>query len=209
MSPLLTIRPGYVITPLTIYLNAIIFLFFVLLTQQVLWFPAPVLAEYGGNFGPATAGGEWWRLITSMYLHGGIMHLVFNCIILANIGLFLEPLLGRVQFMLIYLLTGVIASYTSLMFNFGSVSVGASGAIFGLYGFFFALLLSNLFKREFRNQFLKGILVFIGINLVLGYVVEMIDNAAHIGGLIGGFLLGLLWLPGIKRRVAAQQRNQS
>lgn len=205
MSPFLTIRPGYEVTPIIIFINAAIFVLFVLLTQQVLWFPAAVLAEYGANFGPATADGQWWRLLSSVFLHGGIMHLVFNCIILANIGIFLEPLLGRFQFALVYAVTGIVASLTSLMANFGVVSVGASGAIFGLYGFFFALLLSNLFKKEFRNQFLKGILVFIGINLALGFTVEMIDNAAHIGGLVCGFVLGLLWLPLIKRRVAERQ----
>ncbi|MEX1057618.1 MAG: rhomboid family intramembrane serine protease, partial [Natronospirillum sp.] len=156
------------------------------------------------NFGPWTADGQWWRLLSSVFLHGGLLHLVFNCIILANIGTFLEPLLGRWLYTLLYMVTGIVASLTSLMFNFGVVSVGASGAIFGLYGFFMALLLSNLFKREFRNQFLKGTLVFIGINLALGFTVGMIDNAAHIGGLISGFVLGLIGLPFIKQRAERQ-----
>ncbi len=208
MSQLLTIRPGYLITPITIYINAALFVLFVALTGQVMWFPAETLAIYGGNFGPWTADGQWWRLLSSVFLHGGIMHLIFNCIILANIGLFLEPLLGRLQFALVYLFTGLVASLTSLFFNFGVVSVGASGAIFGLYGFFFALLLTDLFKPGFRNQFLKGTLVFVGINLALGFMVPMIDNAAHIGGLICGFVLGLLWIPLIKRRIARQQGRQ-
>ena len=204
MTPLLRVRPGYVVTPITIYINAAIYVLFVLLTQQIMWFPADVLAAYGANFGPWTAAGEWWRLLSSVFLHGGLLHLVFNCIILANIGTFLEPLLGRWVYALLYMVTGIMASTTSLIFNFGAVSVGASGAIFGLYGFFMALLLSNIFKPEFRNQFLKGTLVFVGINLALGFTVPMIDNAAHIGGLASGFVLGLIGLPFIKQRMTSR-----
>ncbi|MCH8551402.1 MAG: rhomboid family intramembrane serine protease [Natronospirillum sp.] len=205
MSPLaqlLTPRPGYRITPLIIYLNTAIFLFFVVLTQSVMWFPAQTLADWGANFGPWTTDGQWWRLITSVFLHGGLLHLVFNSIILANIGFFLEPLLGRWLYTGLYITTGIIASLSSVFFNFGAISVGASGAIFGLYGFFLALLMSDLFKPEVKRSFLRGTVVFIAINLVLGFTVPMIDNAAHLGGVISGFLLGFIGLPQVKRRVS-------
>ncbi|TGG95086.1 rhomboid family intramembrane serine protease [Natronospirillum operosum] len=204
MSPiaqLLTPRRGYVITPLIIYLNSAIFVFFVLLTQQVMWFPAEVLAHWGANFGPWTSDGQWWRLLSSVFLHGGLLHLVFNTLILANIGIMLEPLLGRWLYTGLYLLTGALASLTSVYFNYGAVSVGASGAIFGLYGYFLALLLSDLFRPEIRGQFLRGTVVFVGINLALGFTVPMIDNAAHLGGLAAGAILGFATLPLVRYRL--------
>ncbi len=206
MNPMFRPRPGYVITPWTIYVNTAIFLALALITGQVLWFPAETLAIYGANYGPWTADGEWWRLLTSIYLHGGLLHLFFNAIILGNIGIFLEPLLGKAWFLTLYLITGAAASTTSLLFNFGVVSVGASGAIFGLYGFFLALLLSRqLFRPGFRSQFLKGTVVFVGINLALGFTVPMIDNAAHVGGLVTGFVLGIATTPLVRRRALRRQ----
>lgn len=201
---LLTPRPGYFLTPVIIYINTAVFLLFVLLTQQVWFFPAQPLAIYGGNFAPLTTDGQWWRLLTSVFMHGGLVHLVFNALVLANVGIMLEPLLGKAQLLLIYLVTGIVASLTSVMFNYGAVSVGASGAIFGLYGFFLALLFSNLFRPDIRQAFLRGTLVFIGINLFLGFTMSMIDNAAHIGGLVSGGVLGALWVPLIRRRLLQQ-----
>ncbi|MCH8531812.1 MAG: rhomboid family intramembrane serine protease [Saccharospirillum sp.] len=196
---LFTPRPGYWLTPLIIYLNTGIFLLVALMTQSILWFPARELIILGGNFGPLTVDGQWWRLLSSVFLHGGLLHLVFNAIVLANIGIFLEPLLGRRSFAVVYLTTGILASLTSLMFNFGVVSVGASGAIFGMYGFFVALLTTNLFKPEFRNTFLRNTLGFIVLNIAIGFF-GPIDNAAHIGGLVSGFILGFVWLPAIRKR---------
>lgn len=204
---LLTPRPGYRLTPWIIYVNTAVFAAFVLLTQQILWFPPQALALYGGNFAPLTTDGQWWRLVTSVFMHGGLLHLVFNALVLANVGLMLEPLLGKAQLLLIYLVTGVVASFTSVIFSSGAVSVGASGAIFGLYGFFLALLFSNLFRSEVRQAFLRGTIVFIGINLVLGFTMSMIDNAAHIGGLVTGAVLGVIWIPLLRRRVRQHIRE--
>ncbi|MEX2320465.1 MAG: rhomboid family intramembrane serine protease, partial [Saccharospirillum sp.] len=174
-------------------------------TQSIMWFPARELVVLGGNFGPLTVDGQWWRLLTSVFLHGGLLHLIFNALVLANIGIFLEPLLGRVSFAIVYLVTGLLASLTSLMFNYGVVSVGASGAIFGMYGFFLALLTTKLFKREFRTTFLKNTLGFVALNIAIGFF-GPIDNAAHLGGLISGFILGYVWLPFVRRRVLSSAR---
>jgi len=201
MSPalsLLRMRPGYVITPLIMYTNLAIFLGLVLISGQVMWFPAQLLAEMGANFGPWTSDGQWWRLWSSLFLHGGLLHLLFNLLVLANIGILLEPWLGHVRFTVLYLVTGGIASWTSLTMNMSVVSVGASGAVFGLYGFFLALLLLNRLGPAARQQYLGGTAVFIGINLVLGFTVPVVDNAAHLGGLIAGFVFGLV--PGGGRR---------
>ena len=203
---LFTMRRGYWLTPAIIYINAAIFLFTVAYTQSIMWFPVRALVELGANYGPLTLDGQWWRLLTSVFLHGGLLHLVFNVIVLANIGIFLEPLLGRVSFIIVYLLTGLLASTASLVFNDNVVSVGASGAIFGMYGFFLALLTTNLFKPDFRSMFLKNTLGFVGLNIAIGFF-GPIDNAAHIGGLASGFVFGYLWLPYVRHR-AQRQRSR-
>lgn len=201
MSPVLSLlqmRRGYVITPLIMYANIAMFLWLIMASGQVMWFPAQLLAEMGANYGPWTTQGEWWRLWSSIFLHGGLLHLLFNLLVLANIGIILEPWLGHVRFAVLYVLAGGIASWTSLTVNINVVSVGASGAVFGLYGFFLALLLCNRLGPSARQRYLGGTAVFIGINLVLGFTVPVVDNAAHLGGLIAGFVFGLL--PSSRRR---------
>lgn len=193
-------RPGYWLTPVIIYLNAAIFALMVLTTGDLMAFDTRTLVTLGANYGPWTVDGQWWRLLSSTFLHAGLLHLVFNMIVLANIGIFLEPLVGRLSFAVVYLLTGLLASLTSLLFNTGAVSVGASGAIFGLYGFFLALLTTSLFKPEFRKLFLRNTLGFVVINVAIGFIIGPIDNAAHLGGLASGFVLGYLWLPVIRKR---------
>lgn len=202
---LLTPTKGYWLTPAIIYINAALFVLVALYTQSILWFPARELVVLGGNFGPLTVDGQWWRLLTSVFLHGGLLHLIFNAVVLANIGIFLEPLLGRVSFAIVYLATGILASLTSLMFNYGVVSVGASGAIFGMYGFFLALLTTKLFKPAFRTAFLKNTLGFIVLNIAIGFF-GPIDNAAHMGGLVSGFILGYVWLPFVRKRIPKTAR---
>lgn len=197
---LLTPTKGYWLTPAIIYINTALFILVALYTQSIMWFPARELVVLGGNFGPLTVDGQWWRLLTSVFLHGGLLHLIFNALVLANIGIFLEPLLGRVSFAIVYLVTGLLASLTSLVFNYGVVSVGASGAIFGMYGFFLALLTTKLFRPEFRTTFLKNTLGFVALNIAIGFF-GPIDNAAHLGGLVSGFILGYAWLPFVRRRV--------
>lgn len=193
-------RPGYWLTPVIIYLNAAIFALMVVTTGDLMAFDTRTLVTLGANYGPWTVDGQWWRLLSSTFLHAGLLHLVFNMIVLANIGIFLEPLVGKLSFALVYVLTGLLASLTSLAFNTGAVSVGASGAIFGLYGFFLALLTTSLFKPEFRTLFLRNTLGFVVINVAIGFLIGPIDNAAHLGGLASGFVLGYLWLPVIRKR---------
>ncbi|MBD0260986.1 MAG: rhomboid family intramembrane serine protease, partial [Cytophagales bacterium] len=103
--------------------------------------------------------------------------------------------LGRARLLLIYLLTGVLASLASLLWYPATVSVGASGAIFGLYGAFLALLLAGAFPGEFKKPFLVSTVVFVGYNLLFGFLAEGIDNAAHLGGLVSGLVAGYLIYP--------------
>jgi rhomboid protease GluP len=116
------------------------------------------------------------------------------------IGLFLEPVLGKTKYLLIYLTTGIFASLNSIWWHAATISVGASGAIFGLYGFFLALLLLKVFPPQLSKAFLSFTLIFVGYNLLMG-LMGGIDNAAHIGGLISGFLIGCMMSPQLREQI--------
>lgn len=192
-------KEGYFITPIIIYLNIFIFMLMVFAGLGFLTFKVSDLLIWGANCRPSTTNGEWWRLLTNTFLHGGFMHLIANMYGLLFVGIFLEPLLGRTRYLTAYLLTGIVASCASLWWYDASVSVGASGAIFGLYGLFLALLLTKVFPADFSKTFLTSTLVFIGFNLLMG-LTGGIDNAAHIGGLLSGFVAGLILYPRLKKQ---------
>jgi len=101
------------------------------------------LVQWGANYGPKTTNGEWWRMFTAMFLHIGILHLLFNMVALWNIGSFMERVLGPVGFVVLYLLAGLLGSVASVVWNPFVVSAGASGAIFGLYGGLLAFLVRH------------------------------------------------------------------
>jgi rhomboid protease GluP len=184
---------GHYATTVIIDINIIVFVIMVISGLGFLSFETKDLLAWGANYRPYTeGGGQWWRLVTSTFLHGGLMHILMNMYGLLFIGIFLEPLLGRTKFALIYLVTGIIASLASLYMHAPVVSVGASGAIFGMYGVFFAFLLAKVYPMEFKKAFLSSTLLFIGYNLVIGFAYKGIDNSAHIGGLLSGFLIGLI-----------------
>ncbi len=194
---------GYFITPIIIYLNILIFIIMVFAGLGFNSFRGQDLLALGANYRPSFVDGEWWRLFTSVFLHGGLMHLGANMYGLLFVGIFLEPLLGRKKYLTSYLLTGVLASCTSLWWYDATVSVGASGAIFGLYGLFLALLLTKRFPPDFGNAFLASTLIFIGYNLLMG-LNGGIDNAAHVGGLLSGFVVGLILYPKLKNQVESE-----
>lgn len=191
----------YIFTPVIIYINFIVFFLMVFNGVHPLEPSAQDLHYWGGNLRISTITGEQWRLITSLFLHGGIIHLLFNMYALINIGGFLEKRLGKVKFLFIYITTGIFSSITSIAFNENIVSIGASGAIFGIYGLFLALLITKVLNipEESRKNFITSILYFIGFNLFYGFTREGIDNAAHIGGLLSGFIIGWLFHPSIKK----------
>lgn len=136
-----------------------------------------------------TLAGEWWRLLTCCFEHIGLMHLLLNMYALAMVGVYLEPLLGRGRMLVLYGVTGVCASLASLWWHENIISAGASGAIFGLYGVFLALLMTDLIHKEVRKNLLSSIGIFVVYNLIYG-LKGGVDNAAHIGGLVSGLVLG-------------------
>ena len=155
--------------------------------------PAPrELLAWGGNFLPATVE-QPWRLFTSTLLHGGIVHLGFNLWALWDTGRIPERFYGNTQFLLIYLFSGLAGAMASLFFAASqSVSVGASGAIFGVVGALLSALLTG--HRELPRSLVVAMrgsmLFFLGYSLVMGMLSAHIDNAAHLGGLVTGFAMG-------------------
>ena len=149
--------------------------------------------EWGSNVTGLTLSGDWWRLITSTFLHFGIIHLAMNMYALYTAGVYLEPMLGKTKYIAAYLCTGIIAGIVSLWWHKDGVNgAGASGAIFGLYGVFLALLFTNLIPKQVRSALLQSIGIFVVFNIVYG-MRSGIDNAAHIGGLLSGMLIGFVF----------------
>jgi rhomboid protease GluP len=147
-------------------------------------------------FGPLIANGEYWRLFTAMFLHVGFMHLLFNGIGLLIFGRLLERIYGHYRFTTIYVLAGLSGSIASYTFNRVVIGAGASGAIFGVLGALaaFFLLRRDILGRVGR-RYLSSLALIAAINLFLGFIIPGIDNWAHLGGLGGGFLLGLALSP--------------
>lgn len=137
---------------------------------------------------------EYYRIITSMFLHFGIWHLAGNMLVLWFIGGTLESLIGKVRYFLIYLLAGILAGISSIGYNILTgnfpISAGASGAIFGITGALFFVVL--LHKGHIEGLTKKQMLLFVFLSLCSGVTNQEIDNAAHFGGFIGGFLLAVL-----------------
>lgn len=147
------------------------------------------LLKYGANNAYLTKSGEYYRLLSSMFIHIGLLHLLFNMYALYIIGPQVESFYGKFKYFLIYILSGVSGSILSITFSSNTVSAGASGAIFGLMG---ALLYFGFFYRNYLGSVIKSQIVpIIILNLVIGFSTSGIDNAAHIGGLIGGILTSL------------------
>jgi membrane associated rhomboid family serine protease len=137
---------------------------------------------------------EYWRLITSIFIHIGVIHLLLNNYALWIIGQEIEQIYGSARFVVLYLVTGVIGSLASFFFNPHATSAGASGSIFGLFGvmatfaFRYRKEIPPMLSREIRRR----VLPIIAINLVFGFSVRIVDNAAHIGGLLSGVVLALI-----------------
>lgn len=145
------------------------------------------LLKFGANLDALTKNGQYYRLFTSMFLHIGIIHLLCNMYSLYIIGREVEIVFTKKKYLIIYLLSGIAGSILSLAFNHNTVCAGASGAIFGLLG---ALLYFGYYYRAYLGASVtRSILPVVIINLIIGFASTGIDNAAHIGGLVGGILI--------------------
>jgi membrane associated rhomboid family serine protease/Flp pilus assembly protein TadD len=181
-----------VVTYILVGLNVAVFIAMVMAGVSVSSPTIPQLIHWGANFGPLTLSGQPWRLVSAMFLHIGFLHIAFNMWCLYDLGMLAESLYGRWTFLSIYMLTGVASSLTSLWWHPQSVSAGASGAIFGIVGALIAAFKLGEFTlpRAAIQGVLRSVLVFAGYNLVFGAIMAQTDNAAHVGGLIAGLVLG-------------------
>ena len=153
------------------------------------------LVRYGANFRAAVEGGEWWRLAASVFLHGNWVHLALNAYALLLLGRFVEQLYGSMRFFTIYMFSGLVgAATTTVLGEVGHLSVGASGAIFGLLGAAVVGLrqLQGQVPERWRKGLTYNLLLIIALQLYIGATVEVIDNAAHTGGLLAGALAAIL-----------------
>jgi membrane associated rhomboid family serine protease/Flp pilus assembly protein TadD len=153
----------------------------------------PILV-WGANFGPLTLGGQWWRLVTSIFVHFGLIHLAVNMWCLWDLGSFAERLYGRATLLLIFFASGVAGAMWSLVWHPMSIEAGASGAIFGIAGALIAsfLLGNHPFPRSAMKAALFSVLAFAGYNLFVGIFGSGAGNAAHVGGLVCGLGIGAL-----------------
>lgn len=201
-------RKGFMATPILIDLNILVFIVMVASGAGIMSPSTLSLLKWGADFGPLTLTGDWWRAVTCNFIHIGAFHLLMNMYAFMYVGLLLEGLIGSRRMFMSYLLTGLCSAAFSLYMHGETISAGASGAIFGLYGIFLAFLFFHRIAKEQRKALLTSILIFVGYNLVYGMKAG-IDNAAHIGGLLSGFLLGIIYVCSYKFEKADAQRTVS
>src|SRR5438128_8913535 len=181
-----TRRPTY--TYVFFGLNIVVFVLMALAggsTNQL------TLMAFGVKSNPEIAQGQWWRFVTPIFIHIGMLHLLFNSYALWIVGPQVEKLYGGARFVILYIVTGVAGVVGSYLYRPYGVSAGASGAIFGLFG---VLLVFGLRYRHhvppfFRRAVGTGVLPVIVINLFIGFTIPIIDNSAHIAGLLSGMAL--------------------
>lgn len=187
-------------TPATIVLIGCILAGFAIEVLTGAWNDPRVLTELGAiTRWHILEEGDYWRLLSAVFLHGDgtargtLLHLALNVFALFQLGSLYELMFGTRRFVLIFFVAGIAASIASVVFNDGS-SVGASGAVFGILG---AIISSVKSSPRFRhnpnaNSIVKQCVFWMIANIVIGFTVPQIDNAAHIGGLVTGLLLGAL-----------------
>lgn len=183
------IKPYY-LTYTLIGLNIIMYIISAVMAKNIMDIDAITLIKLGGKYTPLIYLGEWWRLITCNFLHGGLIHLAFNMYALYIIGYQIEMVYGRVKYIIIYAASGIGSSLLSYYLAPRTLSIGASGAIFGLMG----ALLVYAYKERGRLQkgVISNLLSVIAINLFIGLSMSNIDNFGHIGGLVVGLIISFI-----------------
>lgn len=152
------------------------------------------LLSWGANVGPLTLSGQWWRLVTYMFVHAGVLHIAFNMWCLWDLGALCESLYGPWTYLALYFISGIAGGLTSVGWHPYGASVGASGAIFGLAGALIASFKLGEFSlpRTAISGVLRSLVVFVAFNLIWGFFSTLTDNSAHLGGLLSGAMVGAL-----------------
>lgn len=191
---LIAATPRAFVTPILIGINVVVFIAMVASGVDLMQPTGGDILKWGANFALKTLDGEWWRLITCCFLHIGLMHLLLNMWVLADVGILVERMFGNRRFLGLYLFSGLCGSLASLFWNPMLISAGASGAVFGVYGALLGALIrrSGSIPVEALSNLRNSGLTFVAFNLFFGLIHPNIDSAAHLGGLAGGFLCGLV-----------------
>lgn len=180
-------------SPVNASLLAIIIIYFIILTLGGGSTDIETLIKFGALYPPFVAEfNEYYRLVTSVFIHIGITHLLFNGYALYVFGTQIERLMGHRKYLGFFLLTGIGGNLATYFFNFVSVSAGASGSLFGLLGAFFYLIIHH--KDMVTKEGKKNILTLLGINLLITIAVPNISVTAHFGGFIMGYLLSFIFI---------------
>lgn len=167
---------------------------------------------HGANFTPSVVcDGEYYRLISCMFLHFGIEHLFYNMLVLLFLGDTLEKTAGKVRYLIIYLAGGILGNVASVVFDLFteeySVSAGASGCIFSVIGALVCVVILNKGKLEDYSG--RRLLMMAGLSVLQGLTAAGIDNCAHIGGMLSGFLLALLFHRKLKNRKWSEAEEEA
>jgi len=186
----------YPVTTALLAINLTVFVGMVVTGAGLLHFNPQAELVWGGNYGPLTINGDWWRLVTAGFVHGGLVHIAFNMWCLLSLGQLSERLFGRFQTLFIYLLTGVGGALLSISHNKAQIlEVGASGAIFGIAGALLAgVKFGNLdISAGEKRSVVSSMIFFVSVNFILGAGImgSNIDNFCHLGGFITGLLMGV------------------
>lgn len=174
-------------------INIIAFLLPLLEGVNVMNMSAKYLASIGGLFGPSVIlEGEIWRLVSAMFLHGGIEHILMNMLSLFIVGRSLEMFFSKTSYLIIYFISAFVGSLISIYFHPVTVGIGASGAIFGLFGALigFVLVHRKRMQDDFM-EFMKSFGLLLLLNLGIGLLFPSVDLSAHIGGLVAGIIGGI------------------
>ena len=189
---------------LLIFINLFYFLLLELNGGSDNWL---TLVYWGAKEGVSISRGEYWRLITPIFMHIGFFHLVSNTIALIIFGPIMEKVLGPYKFLIIYLITGVWGNIASFLSSY-AIGAGASGALFGLAGSYAAYLYINRGNLgNWGREALIGLGWIVGINLIFGFTMNGIDNSAHLGGLVSGWVIGILLCPLSTSVITSEQTN--
>lgn len=185
---------GRTITQILVGINVAVFIAMAMAGVSLSAPTLQQLLQWGANFGPLTLRGQWWRLVTYMFVHEGIFHIGFNMWCLWDLGALCESLYGPWTYLALYFISGIAGGLASVGWHPTILSVGASGAIFGLAGALIASFKLGEFSlpRTAISPVLRSVVVFVAFNLFLGFVSTVTDNAAHLGGLLAGAMIGAL-----------------
>jgi rhomboid protease GluP len=199
------LRP--IVTYLLIGSNVVIFLLMTLAGGST---RIETLLEFGAMYRPLFTAGEYWRLVTPIFLHIGLLHLLFNMYALLVLGNVVEQIYGPVRYFLIYLFSGIAGALASVRFS-TAVSAGASGAIFGLAGITLAVgyRYRDRVPANFKRAVGRGIIPFVIFNLAYGFSNQGIDNFAHLGGLVAGILLAFVITPAAQASITRRNKISS